>query len=66
MSSKFIIRNYSNREDMKNPKSPMRAVLYFTKEHEFSKKKSKELEEKVNNQGHIQRLAQICKMCQEN
>lgn len=51
---------------MKNPKSPMRAVLYFTKEHDFSKKKSKELEEKVNNQGHIQRLAQICKMCQEN
>lgn len=50
---------------MKDLNSPMRAVLYFTKERGFSKKKSKELEKKVN-QGQFQRLAQICKMCQED
>lgn len=51
---------------MKDLNSPMRPVLYLTKEFGFSrkKKKSKVLEEKVN-QGQFQRLTQVCKMCQE-
>lgn len=49
---------------MKDLHSPMRPILYFTKELGFSKKKSKVLKEKVN-QGQFQRLTQVCKMCQE-